>query len=148
MKLIGWSSSRLAYVTDGKKSRVYASKGPLLIHWEGQATPHPQGGGMVSLPRKSLLEKSSQWRVQVKKKIWMGKKPIAEKLDSLLLASSKLLDRTINKVCGGGGGVIFISSHLCLWRHPPAIIYIYISLIKFQSEYPDKKFREAHPLQS
>ena len=42
------------------KSRVYASKGPLLIHWEGQATPHPQGGGMVSLPRKSLLEKSSQ----------------------------------------------------------------------------------------
>ena len=45
-------------------------------------------------------------------------------------------------------GVVFISSHLCLWRHPPAIIYIYISVIQFPSEYPDKKFREAHPLQS
>ena len=40
-------------------------------------------------------------------------------------------------------GVVFISSHLCLWRHPSAIIYIYISLIQFPSEYPDKKFREG-----
>ena len=52
-----------------------------------------------------------------KKKFWMGKKPNAVKLDSLLLASSTVLDRTIDKVVKGRFHFVSVV-HVALKRHP------------------------------
>ena len=115
-----------------RKSRVYASKGPLLIHWEGQANATPSGG-RDGVPASEIFVREIQpVTCTSEKKIWMGKKSIAEKLDSLLLASSKLLDRTIDKEVRGRFhfiSFVLVASSLSnnIYLHLPYLVSIRIS---------------------
>ena len=107
-----------------ERTTAYPLGGP------GNATP---SGGRDGVPASEIFVREIQpVTCTSEKKIWMGKKSIAEKLDSLLLASSKLLDRTIDKEVRGRFhfiSFVLVASSLSnnIYLHLPYLVSIRIS---------------------